>query len=401
MRVSKINTIILALYLYVTPISVLFSTIYDSFYIRNFILILLIIFTIIINKFKLNRQIILFYSFLIVFISLNILLVDHKSYVFADGMNLLLFSFIPIYLIGQKIVSILDVTKIWGKIATLFTFLLPIYYIYRDQGIISYYEIGFLTHINILIFVFNFIATKKTIKSPLFIYILLNMIILMIFGSRMILVATIFTTLVTYLMISNKRSLKYYVKIIVVSFLLIFIGRNLVSILTIINESLQNYGIQSRNISMFIMQLTDKYEDTSEFLSGRDSIYPVILEYLSNNWHLPSGFSMARKLTNGVYYHSHNFVLELLLIFGGFITLFIIGVFFYKVFLIVKNRNQSENKLILYFFSIVLISFLVRSLTGTHFVNDVVFQLCLAILISVRRIKSDKVSYEQNNVHTI
>ncbi len=141
------------------------------------------------------------------------------------------------------------------------------------------------------------------------------------------------------------------------------------------------FGIRSRNLNLFISQLSGK--DTSEFLSGRDSIYPVVLEYLRGNGAFPSGFGVARKLTNGLYYHSHNFFLEMILILGFLGFAILIGCFFIKMQVLFKNRKHKNNKMMLEFIVILLSSFVVRSLTGTYFVTDVVFLTFLGIMLSI------------------
>ncbi len=89
------------------------------------------------------------------------LVVSYKNYVFADGLNLVMYSFLPIYLLGQNLICYKEFRDIWMKMASLFTMLLPVFYLFRQSGYISYFDIGFLAHLNILIIVYHILSSNK------------------------------------------------------------------------------------------------------------------------------------------------------------------------------------------------------------------------------------------------
>ncbi|WP_191560020.1 oligosaccharide repeat unit polymerase [Metabacillus idriensis] len=381
MDITKFNSLILIIYIYITSISLLFAPFISTFLVELVLLLLLILVTLILNKFEFNLKIIVYFVFTTLFIGINILAVSYKDYVFADGFNFILYSFIPIYLLTQKLVTFEFFRDYWIKLSIIFTYLLPIYYIYRQNGHISYYDIGFLSHLNILIIAYCLISQKsKNVK--MIIYLLVNIGVLAILGSRMVLVASLITIIFTFILFSNKKNIKFYLNLILISIIGLIVSQNLLNILIYLNNTIADFGIRSRNLSMFITQLSGRSDD-SIILSGRDNIYPVISQYLFENGIRPSGFSVARKLTNGMYYHSHNFFMELLLIFGLLGVILILITVIVKICILLKVKNMKDNKLMLQFLLIFLVSFLIRSLTGTYFVTDVIFLVCLGIFLSI------------------
>ncbi|UTT43519.1 O-antigen ligase family protein [Exiguobacterium aurantiacum] len=379
MNNSNFNTWIIITFIYASSISVLFFQISSPFLIKSIIVVTLLILTVILNTKKLNKYFLGYLISLIIIIGVNTLFVENPMYVLGDGINLLLYSAIPFYIFSTQSIRIEELLRKWHGVAVVFTLLMPIYYILRMNYVITYYEIGLLAYYNILaIFIYN-----KFNKSFLNLFMgAINLIILGILGSRMVFIASILSIFVIFLVFSSKRKLSYYIKIFSVAFASLLVFTNLLSLLTALNVSLTNRGINSRNLSLFIQQLQGTATNDS-ILSGRQEIYPVVIEYIKENGFFPSGFGVARTLTQGKYYHSHNFLTEMILIFG-LIGLVLVGALIF--FQIYKNKNRlkvlsksTELKVAL----VLLSSFLFRSITGTHFVTDVIFLISIAILLNL------------------
>lgn len=381
LNIIRINSFILILYIYLASISLLLAPYISTFLVKNILLICLILITLFINKFKINIKIILFYGFLILFISINLLVVSYKQFVFGDGVNLILYSFIPIYLLTQRLISFRIFKNIWIKVSIIFTYILPVYYFYRQSGYISYFDIGFIAHLNILIMAYHLMSSKRK-SFIMLLYLSINILVVAILGSRLVLISSLFTSLFTYLLLSNKKSSKFYINVSLISIIGYLIIQNLINVLNFINNIIVNFGLNSRNLSMFIAQLSGRY-DNSTIVSGRDNIYPVIIEYLIDNGFFPSGFGVARNLTNGAYYHAHNFLMELLLIFGLFGLILIVYYFILKIRILIKFKNLHENRIMLEFLLLFLVSYLIRSIMGTYFVTDVIFLTFLGIIFSI------------------
>lgn len=383
--ITKQNSFILILYIYLSSISLLFIPIISNFYVKTFILFLMILATLYVNSFSFPLNIRIIFGGLVVLIIINYLMVPHKQYVFADGINFLLYSFIPVYLFVQRKVSLVGFREYWLKFAIFFTFLMPLYYIYRIKGFILYFDIGFLAHLNILILTYYLLSQNNTKRNLIYyiIYLISNLAILGVLGSRMVLIATLLTIIWTFILLANKKSIKFYISISSLAVTFFFISRYLLEILVFLNTIISEIGVKSRNLSLFITQLKSGFNN-STILSGRDDIYPVVINYLYEHGLFPSGLGMARKLTEGKFYHAHNFLLELLLALGllGFIFLF--GVFIFKLYHLLTAKNNPDIRLTLELLSILLVSFLIRSLTGTYYLTDPIFLISFGIIISIK-----------------
>ncbi|KGI86327.1 hypothetical protein JY98_08825 [Exiguobacterium mexicanum] len=379
MNNNNFNIWIIITFIYASSISILFFQLSSPFLIKSMIIVILLILTVIFNTQKMNRYFLGYLIGLIIIIGVNALFVENPMYVLGDGINLLIYSTIPLYIFSTQSIRIEELLVKWHKVAIGFTLLMPIYYFLRMNYVITYYEIGLLAYYNILaIFIYN-----KFKKSYLNLFMgVVNLMILGILGSRMVFVSSILSIFVIFLVFSSKKKLSYYIKLFSVVFASLIVFTNLLGLLNALNVSLMNRGINSRNLSLFIQQLQGTATSDS-ILSGRQEIYPVVIEYIKENGFFPSGFGVARTLTQGKYYHSHNFITEMILIFG-FFGLVLLGALI--LFQIYKNKNRlkilaksTDMKVAL----VLLSSFLFRSITGTHFVTDVIFLISIAILLSL------------------
>lgn len=374
MMLINYNSLILVIYLYVSTIVVLLTPISSNELLRFFAVSLLLLITLIINKFRITKKNLLIFLFLVIIIAVNSIMVSHKNYVFSDGFNFLLYSSIPIYLLGSTNFNFNLFILYWRKSSIIFSLLIPLLFLYNSIGIASYYDLAFTLYLNSLILSHNFIFHKKS-KSGLMLLIF-NMIVLVFFGSRMVFFATFITIILAYLFSKDKKKLGFYFSLSLISAISLYIYNNLLNILIQFNSILASHNINSRNLFLFITQLKSS-SDQTVILSGRDEIYPVVLEYISQHPLMPSGLGMGRVLTGGKYYHSHNFLLEISLIFGVVLASIILLLI---VILIIKNIKNIKKYYNLSLFLMLLVSFAIRSLTGTHFVNDVIFMILFSIL---------------------
>lgn len=380
---EKISSRLIVIYIYASSISLLFSIWISDFLVKNVIILLLIFISLITNKFKFNKMFLYYITGIVIFTLINALLVDIPLYPVGDGLNLLFYSFIPLYLASINSIKINIFIEEWYKFAVFFSILMPIYYLLRTSYIITYYEIGLLAYYNFLsLIIYSF--TRKSKK--VWILALINLSILAIFGSRMVLLAAFLTTFVALLLLSSKKKIMYYFKILLLFILSGLLYINLLSILTSINSMLVERGINSRNLMLFIQQINGTASSDS-ILSGRQEIYPLVISFIRENGFFPSGFGVARFLTNGKYYHSHNFFTELILIFGFSGVLLLMSLAFARVYTIRKNNIKNTDYLDYKIAFLIFISFLFRSITGTHFVSDVMFLLSVALFIKPQRLE--------------
>ena len=381
---KNINNFFLIVLLYISPIVYLTTIIVPNQYLlyaENAAYFIFILCLLVYNKFKFKFKTIAILVIVAIVFLTNALLSQHPEYVIPIFINFSLIL-IPTLIVLDKKMDFQQVFKFWEKFALLFTVILPVYIVLNDLRKIGYYEIGYVTHVNLLFYAYLFSNFKKNFSIKNMILLILNVFCCFIFGSRSVLAAGIVVILVAFFMFQNERKISYY--FILSAFLICgtYIYNNLAEILINIQFFINKLGFSSRNLSLFIQELNN---NEGLYLSGRDGIYPIIIDHLKSSNGLPEGVGMARVLTSGKFYHAHNFLLEMLLTFGLIIGTFLIVILLLIfVRLIFKKYKDDNNK----FLCILLISFLTRSIFGTYFFQDTIFVISICLVI--RLISSER-----------
>lgn len=381
---KNINNFFLIVLLYISPIVYLTTIIVPNQYLlyaENAAYFIFILCLLVYNKFKFKFKTIAILVIVAIVFLTNALLSQHPEYVIPIFINFSLIL-IPTLIVLDKKMDFQQVFKFWEKFALLFTVILPVYIVLNDLRKIGYYEIGYVTHVNLLFYAYLFSNFKKNFSIKNMILLILNVFCCFIFGSRSVLAAGIVVILVAFFMFQNERKISYY--FILSAFLICgtYIYNNLAEILINIQFFINKLGFSSRNLSLFIQELNN---NEGLYLSGRDGIYPIIIDHLKSSNGLPEGVGMARVLTSGNFYHAHNFLLEMLLTFGLIIGTFLIVILLLIfVRLIFKKYKDDNNK----FLCILLISFLTRSIFGTYFFQDTIFVISICLVI--RLISSER-----------
>lgn len=385
MGLAKKNSILLVTYMYMTTILLLLKIIMKDatlFYVEYLFLLLLISKALLINKFRIAKKVMIIIIFLIILMLINIALVLYYPYVIPVVINIVLYSFLPLFILTSSEFDYQIFMKMWEKFAIVFSLLFPLYWYLYMSKIASYFDLGFYAHINIVVLSYYFFIEKdRNVFSVLLIG--MNFLIGIIIGSRMLLISSIVTVVIMILVLTKDKNIKHYIKIISSGALLVVVFNNLEKILVEIQNITQNYGIRSRNLNLFIAQL--RGQDIQELSSGRDGIYPLVIGYIKEHPILPSGLGVTRNLTNGQFYHAHNFFMESLLTFGTLGSLLILIWIVYRFILLVRFKKYDEYKFTL--FLILSVAFLIRSLVGTYFLTDSFFLLAIGILMSKNVVK--------------
>ncbi|MFS1008011.1 O-antigen ligase family protein [Enterococcus casseliflavus] len=381
---KNINNFFLIVLLYISPIVYLTTIIVPNQYLlyaENAAYFIFTLCLLVYNKFKFKFKTIAILVIVAIVFLTNALLSQHPEYVIPIFINFSLIL-IPTLIVLDKKMDFQQVFKFWEKFALLFTVILPVYIVLNDLRKIGYYEIGYVTHVNLLFYAYLFSNFKKNFSIKNMILLILNVFCCFIFGSRSVLAAGIVVILVAFFMFQNERKISYY--FILSAFLICgtYLYNNLAEILINIQFFINKLGFSSRNLSLFIQELNN---NEGLYLSGRDGIYPIIIDHLKSSNGLPEGVGMARVLTSGNFYHAHNFLLEMLLTFGLIIGTFLIVILLLIfVRLIFKKYKDDNNK----FLCILLISFLTRSIFGTYFFQDTIFVISICLVI--RLISSER-----------
>ncbi|QIH75556.1 hypothetical protein GTN31_04245 [Macrococcoides canis] len=378
MNIKNINSQLFNMYLHILPIGVLLSAFFTEYYIQLLLLSLLTVITLVVNIGNIKMKILIFYLSILVLIIINLLFTDFKSYVGVDSFNLILFSIIPIILISSGL-EIKKLEESFNKTFLICILYLLIGYILRKKLLIDYFDLGIITHFNVIILLLSAIIQNK-LKPISFILLVTNVFVGLLLGSRMVSIASLILLVIGIGLVyrDNKLKNKFWYAFVVFSVYIIY--SNIINILNYISGILEIYGINSRNITLFKQQISNVIQNSSndsQVYSGRESIYPRIIEFLKEDGLLPNGLSMGRILTNNMFYHSHNFVLEILLIFGLILGILILIIFIARIAYVFLNLKTSIKFLIL----LLCISFFIRSMTGTYFIKDYFFWAFLALIL--------------------
>lgn len=182
----------------------------------------------------------------------------------------------------------------------------------RLGGVISYGAISHPATINALGLLLYF-AIRGRVKGDrvALAAFVTNAVIVFLFGGRSFAFALGIATLGLWLVL-GKKSLGKLLRLILLIGLLSLVFFNLDALLSYLQTFLAENGIRSRNLTLLINQLS-----TSElYLASRDVVYQVAIDIIGSHNGLPAGFGVIRAATDGAYYHPHNIILQLVLLFG-------------------------------------------------------------------------------------
>lgn len=363
------------------------TPILDSFifsYIYMGILILVSLWT---NNFRFNSNVLLGYLIILICILFNIFISEIKQFVIPDAINLLIYSFVPIYLLTLGRIDIKYLVDKSLQYAAYLAVSLPYFYYLRQNGFINYFELGIVCHFIIILVLIDMMIKKTNIYLS---YILLGLalVIGLIYGSRTVVLASVTCYIVSLFFNSEKNKLKYNLFVMSILSVLVFLIYNLKTIVETLALQLASAGINSRNIVLLANMLESGSLD--QVSSGREDIYPVVINYIRNHPLAPSGFGISRLLTNGAFYHSHNFLLEIFLILGVPLGLLFLSWIILKTYKLYCQNLKVTFKVVI----ILFVSFFVRGIFGTHLITDQVFLLVMGFLVSGNSFENNKVEGE-------
>lgn len=374
----KFHSLSLIIYIYIHSFIVLFSFFLNDNMALILELSILLLFLFIngyLNKMRFNMKFIISALCIVSLLFLNILLTSYKSYIITQSLRIIIVMLLPMYLLTSCQISFYKSWKYWLTISKIMTLLLPLLYYMRDIHLISYFDIATVTHLNLICFFYYTLLNN----NKMLVWILPNIIMHVLFGSRMVLLATLVVYLYLYFNKINKnKGLKKHIQIIILLSTLLLIYLNFMNILDRLSVFLTKNNLNSRNINLLKAYFSGASFD--EIASGRDYIYLEAIKNIKKSLILPQGISRMRIISQGVFFHAHNAVLEIMLTFGTVLSIVILIIFVIK-FLIFKEKN-NKKQFLYNFYILILLSFLVRSITGTYLFTDSFFWILFSFYIS-------------------
>jgi len=372
------NNLLLMVYFYLNSFFTLFEPfIYGrrDFLLRNGILLIVLIYAMKIRK-TFNIKFIVISLFLFVSLTINTFLGFEMNYIAFLSARIFLRTLIPLVIFSTEKYDFKALLVTWYKFATILTSLLPIYLIIDQWFHVNYFSIGYLAHLNALI-IFYTIASEKKLKFFPISLLLFNIVMCIIFGSRMVTLGLFTAIIIVFLAIYWRWIVKNYI-LSLFGFISFGITFSLIPRFTFwLDELLRSRGIFSRNVRLIAYML----RTGNIHLSGRDEFQGLVWDYIySTRAFFPGGVGMVRSLTDNQFPHAHNFFLEILLVFGIVLGGVALICFFFKLIIVLINSIKL-NKERGFFLILIFLPFLIRSFVGTLFLVDYLFLTTLSIVI--------------------
>lgn len=364
------NTLIVLLY--TMPIAYLFTLIISAHYLKFIIwsgLLTYIIFYLLIKGMLRIKILLITLSFILILL-LNIVLADNIAYVFASALIVFFKMAIVILTISHTNNLVEILLKKWYKASIIFTLLLPYYIYILNNQYINYMDLSRILFINTIGIVLYYIYNKE-LKNLIWAILCINAVASLFFGSRMYTLLIVIS--IMYLLYSQ-----YYKKsklfVILISIFILGLYIKIIPIVELFISITNNLGIRSRNLNLFLDYLKSSNEGL--YLSGRDDIYDIVVNYLANNGFSPSGLAKVRYITEGRYYHSHNIFLEYFLVLGFILGSVLLIIYLCRIFILIY---YSKYKKIIGIAIVLNLYFLAEGLTGSNFVENTIFWLAIGI----------------------
>lgn len=305
-----------------------------------------------------------------IYIALNLFFVNYHEYVLIESISSFIVFNIPLMVISSSNFKIEDFINSYGIAKKIGFFTLAIALYCYTSGLVNYGIFSKVVIPNTIFLSFSlFIRKNRSVRLSIFL--LVNLLVAVLFSGRMAGFVCILIPIIGYIL-SFKNDFKKAIIMIVTVITGIFIISNYDVILVRVYKLVSNYNIHSRTLDLLIAQLSNG----SIYMTSRDLIMKNIFEYVSDNPLIPRGFATVRFLTNGEFYHAHNLLLELYLLFGIF-TLPILLILSFKIYKIINLLDFYNGRFLL----LLYITFLIYSSTGTYFLTDPIGQLIFIITI--------------------
>lgn len=347
-RIENINSILLIVYMYLSTLTLPIKEITNSGLIVWLVTGIIILISFFNNSFRVNIKIILLVLFFAVLFSINYLIVDYKDEVIHIFVEFAKFGVVPLYL-----ASFIKDYKILLKKWYLFSvFVLLIWLIFLGE--VNSRELNYMTfgrHMTLSFIIFTiyfYINVKK--KTNLFLMIVCLTLITFFANRSSLLICLIILILFEFRSFKNRNVLLNYLKSIAYIFLAVVFVLKLENIVYWLRDILQEIGINSYVLTKLVFAFRSGLDES---LSGRDTLAMQTIELITAKNFMPNGIGYFQHVTGIVY--PHNFILEILVIFGWIGILVLLVIFVLSIFKYVSLKEQNQKVIIFVLFVYVFV----------------------------------------------
>lgn len=370
---EKINAILLIIFLYINTLTLLGNTIFDSEVVAFIITFIIIIISLIVNKFEFNRKMVIFSTFVFIIFLINFLIVDFKSEALVIFIDFLKFGLISLYL--ASLVTNYNYFLKFGYIISIMILIIWTFFIGQvSERNISYMLFGRQLTFSFVIFIIYFY--KKDRKIIHLILALISFTFITLMGNRSsLLICIMLFILLEFDYLRKNLNLRNYFKamIYVVITILLYIKIDVIlyKVMIIANKL---------NINSYVLKKAMDFlnDETDNSLSSRSSLTHQSIEIIYSNNLMPNGIGYFQKVTNGTY--PHNIFIDILITFGFFGILIIAGLFIW-ILVIYNKQNNSDFRMVI--FSLLVYNIIRLNFSGT-FWDETLFFALLGLLMSYK-----------------
>lgn len=358
-KTTKFLAALLAIWLYTFAYKFVLERIWSKGIVLYYCILLCITILVLLLRKETSKRLIFYLLTYIIVALINIISVQYAYYVMVEAFSAFLIFVPALLIIGSSNFFVDNYIKYWYIAAHIHSIILPLFFFLYISKIVNY---GIFTYVcipNAVIFSYYFFLNNQKIRMVTIIFAAINSIVAVLFGGRMAGLICILTFLYAFLLSEKVSSLKKLAFIVTCSLCVIILLKYIRKILTYLYWILKKHNLASRTLWLYLQSSgTDKV-----YSSGRDNIYPLVLQYIKERFALPGGFGVVLNLTQGQYYHPHNLILQLVVILGG------IGAFVFiciAIFRIMKLRTDKNS----HFLLLLLYNFMTYSITGTSILDN-------------------------------
>lgn len=318
---STILAIILVIYIYIPYFANILENTFKLSSLYEYIIYMILAIIAIGTTMSINKRVVTFLFVFCLMIVINYFVVTYQHYVFIEGTQALIRITVPCLCVSNNIFNLKIFVEKWWKFSKLNLPLVLVAVVLLKQGLVHYSLFTGICVPNV--FIGSYMVLQGIDKRKwLYINVAINVLVTAVFGGRMSAVISACMILFAYVY-SDK--IKLWKKIIIIVGLVVSVYillSNLVDILYWISQKLAQYGMQSRSVNLMINQI----KNNEIYLTNRDYIYTVCIEYIRGRAGLPGGFGIPLYITSGKYYYTHHIILQFLTFFGILGTIIIFAI---------------------------------------------------------------------------
>lgn len=353
---STVLAIILVIYIYVPYLANILENTFKISSLYEYIIYMMLAIIAIGTTMSMNKRMLTFLFVFFLVIIINYMVVPYRYYVFIEGIQALVGIAVPCLCVSNSIFDLRIFVEKWWNFSKLNLPLVLVAVVLLKQGLVHYSIFTSICVPNA--FICSYMVLQEIEKRKwLYINVAINILVTAILGGRMSAVISACMILFAYV---YSGKIKLWKKLIIIVVLIVsayILLNNLLDILYYVSQKLAQYGMQSRSVTLLISQI----KSNEIYLTNRDYIYTACIEYIRGGVGLPGGFGIPLYITSGEYYYAHNVVLQLLIFFGIWGTIIILGITLIRAKTI-KYIAPLKCKKFMYF---MLLSYIGIGMTGS------------------------------------